>query len=75
MTSLFVRPLAQNTKDAVEPALDRLLLPIDFESSYQSLEGIAESFAGRVIEDVAFGKRDGERRIELRAQVVGEGDQ
>lgn len=75
LTSLFVRPLAQDGEHPVEPALERLVYPIDFESPDQGLEGIAEGFAGRVVEDVAVGERDGERRIELRAEVVREGDQ
>ena len=51
------------------------MLPIDFESADRGLEGIAEGFTARVVEDVAVGEGDGDRRIELRAEVVRESDQ
>lgn len=50
-------------------------MAVDLESADQGLEGIAEGFAGRVVEEVAVGERDGEGRIELRAEIVREDDQ
>lgn len=55
--------------------MERLALAVDLESADQGLEGIAEGFAGRVVEEVAVGERDGEGRIELRAEIVREDDQ
>jgi hypothetical protein len=55
--------------------VERLALAVDLESADQGLEGIAEGFAGRVVEEVAVGERDGEGRIELRAEIVREDDQ